>query len=114
VSVKAAGVGLASPFAEGLGIGARLHTSFEDVPPFRHGRTRASKYAAHPECFPRGVPKRPSLPVTAWINKPVSAAVPAQPAAQRAHNGAQAGAVDQVAAFNAVDQTGPETTMPAF
>jgi putative transposase len=31
----------------------------------------AAAYAAHPERFPRGLPKPPQLPTEVWINKPV-------------------------------------------
>jgi putative transposase len=80
----------------------------------RRAQSLAAKYAAHPERFPRGMPMPPLLPVAAWINKPVSATAPAEPADQRAPSGPQAGvAVDQVAAPTAVDETGLTTTMLA-
>ena len=73
----------------------------------RRAESLAAKYAACPERFPRGVPTPPPLPVAAWINKPVSATAPAQPADQRALPGPQAGgAVDEIAAPNAVAETG--------
>jgi hypothetical protein len=80
----------------------------------RRAEALAAKYAAHPERFPRGIPKPPRLPVAAWINKPVSATAPAQPADQRAPTGPQAGeALDQVPASIAVDETGLTTAIPA-
>lgn len=73
----------------------------------RRAAALAAKYAAHPERFPRGLPTPPPLPVAAWINKPVSATAPAEPADQRAPQGAQAGeAVGQVAALAAVAEAG--------
>jgi putative transposase len=48
-------------------------------------------YQAHPERFPRGVPTPPPLPTAAWINKPSATAASAEPADQRALQGAQAG-----------------------
>jgi putative transposase len=80
----------------------------------RRAEALAAKYAAHPERFPRGMPTPPPLPVAAWINRPVSATAPAEPADQRALKGPQAGgAIDQVAAFTAVDETGLSTTILA-
>jgi putative transposase len=48
-------------------------------------------WAKHPERFPHGRPVPPALPTAVWINKPSSAAAPAEPADQRAPNGPQAG-----------------------
>jgi putative transposase len=80
----------------------------------RRAQTLAAKYASCPERFPHGVPTPPPLPTAAWINKPVSATAPAEPADQRAPSGPQAGgAVDQVEALNAVDEIGFTTTMLA-
>jgi putative transposase len=80
----------------------------------RRAEALAAKYAANPERFPRGMPTPPPLPTAAWINKPVSSTAPAEPAAERALTGPQAGgAVDQVAAPTAVDETGSTTTMLA-
>jgi putative transposase len=54
-------------------------------------------WAKHPERFPHGRPFPPPLPTAVWINKPYSAAAPAEPADQRAPTGPQAGgAVDWV------------------
>jgi hypothetical protein len=59
-------------------------------------------------------PAEAPLPVAAWINKPVSATAPAQPADQRAPTGPQAGeALDQVPASIAVDEAGLITAIPA-
>jgi putative transposase len=80
----------------------------------RRAQALAAKYAVHPERFPNGVPTPPPLPTAAWINRPASATAPAQPADQRAPSGPQAGgAMDHVAALNAVDETGPTTTLLA-
>jgi putative transposase len=57
----------------------------------RRAEALIAAYTAHPERFPHGVPTPPPLPVAAWINKPSSAAAPAEPADQRAPQGAQAG-----------------------
>jgi hypothetical protein len=55
----------------------------------------------HPERFPNGCPVSPQLPTAVWINKPTSVAAPAEPADQRALNGAQAGgAVNEVVMIN--------------
>lgn len=40
----------------------------------RRAQALATKYAAHPERFPHGVPTPPTLPTAAWINKPASVA----------------------------------------
>jgi putative transposase len=42
----------------------------------RRAQALATKYAAHPERFPHGVPTPPPLPTAAWINKPISAPAP--------------------------------------
>jgi putative transposase len=57
----------------------------------RRAQALAAKYAAHPERFPHGVPTPPPLPTAAWINKPPLSAALAEPADQRAPQGAQAG-----------------------
>jgi putative transposase len=50
---------------------------------------------AHPERFTHAIPAYPRLPHAVWINKPnVVGAAPAEPACQRAPNGAQAGDAD--------------------
>ncbi len=53
-------------------------------------------YHAHPERFPHGLPGLPRLPHAVWINKPQDAAgaALAEPACQRAPQGAQAGDAD--------------------
>jgi putative transposase len=80
----------------------------------RRAAALGAKYAANPGRFPRGIPTPPPLPTAAWINKPVSATTPAEPADQRAPSGPQAGAAfDQVAEPTAVDETGQTTTMLA-
>jgi putative transposase len=80
----------------------------------RRAHALAAKYAAHPERFPRGLPTPPPLPTAAWINKPVAAVAPAQPAEKRASTGPQAGgAADRDAASNAAAVTGFTTTMLA-
>jgi putative transposase len=48
-------------------------------------------WVKHPERFPHGCPRPAAIPTAVWINKPVSPAAPAEPADQRALNGAQAG-----------------------
>jgi putative transposase len=54
-------------------------------------------WAKHPERFPLGRPTPPALPTAVWINKPSSAAAPAEPADQRTPQGAQAGGAVAVA-----------------
>ena len=66
-----------------------------------HGLARARReargdvllgaWSKHPERFPHGRPVPAELPTAAWINKPSSSAAPAEPADQRAPEGAQAG-----------------------
>lgn len=53
-------------------------------------------YQAHPERFPHGIPRLPELPHAVWINKPqdLSGAALAEPACQRATQGAQVGDAD--------------------
>lgn len=73
-----------------------------------------SAFAEHPERFPHGVPVPRAIPTAAWINKPTSAAAPAEPVDQRAANGAPAGAAvgfvsAHAAAVEAVITTGGAT-----
>ena len=54
-------------------------------------------YRAHPERFTHGLPVLPPLPHAVWINKPITdeaGAAHAEPADQRAPQGAQAGGAD--------------------
>jgi putative transposase len=59
----------------------------------RAARAKAllAAWCKHPERFPHGPPTPAALPTAAWINKPASAAAPAEPADQRAPHGPQAG-----------------------
>lgn len=67
-------------------------------------------WTKHPERFPHGRPVPPALPTAAWINKPSSAAAPAEPADQRAPKGPQAGvAVALAAMLDAVVEDGITT-----
>ena len=78
----------------------------------RRAQVLSAAYAAHPERFPRGCPVPPPLPTAAWINKPTSAAAPAQPADQRAPDGAQAGgAVTGAEAVIPAAEDGPATAI---
>ena len=38
----------------------------------------AAAYCAHPERFPRGLPRPPQLPTEVWLNKPVRTEASAQ------------------------------------
>jgi putative transposase len=67
-------------------------------------------WARHPERFPHGRPVPAPLPSAVWINKPASAAAPAEPADQRAPTGPQAGvAVVVPKAINAAVEAGLTT-----
>ena len=56
------GIGLMTPAAVHYGQAKELHAKRADV--------LAAAYAANPERFVRGLPKPPTLPSAAWINKP--------------------------------------------
>lgn len=57
------GLGLLTPHEVHLGLAAqRLE---------QRAAVLAAAYSAHPERFPRGLPKPPQLPTEVWINKPV-------------------------------------------
>jgi putative transposase len=67
-------------------------------------------WTRHPERFPHGRPVPPALPTAAWINKPSSAAAPAEPADQRVPTGPQAGvAVALAEMLNAAVEDGTMT-----
>ena len=57
------GLGLLTPFEVHHGLAA------ERVE--QRAAVLAAAYAAHPERFPRGLPRPPQLPTEVWINKPV-------------------------------------------
>jgi putative transposase len=59
------GIGLLTPHD--------LHHGLAPVRVHQRTATLTAAYAAHPERFPRGLPKPPEVPTAAWINKPVSA-----------------------------------------
>jgi putative transposase len=68
-------------------------------------------WAKHPERFSHGPPTPAALPTAVWINKPSSAAAPAEPADQRTPQGAQAGGAVAVAEMvNAAVEDGIITT----
>jgi putative transposase len=77
--------------------GLAMHTPYD----VHHGLAEARRatragallaaWSNHPERFPHGPPTPAPLPTAAWINKPASAAAPAEPADQRALHGPQAG-----------------------
>ena len=59
------GIGLLTPHD--------LHHGLATVRVHQRAATLTAAYAAHPERFPRGIPKPPEVPTAAWINKPVPA-----------------------------------------
>ena len=59
------GIGLLTPHD--------LHYGLATVRVNQRAATLTTAYAAHPERFPRGLPKPPEVPTAAWINKLVSA-----------------------------------------
>jgi len=59
------GIGLLTPHD--------LHHGLATVRVNQRAVTLTAAYAAHPERFPRGIPKPPEVPTAAWINKPASA-----------------------------------------
>ena len=58
------GIGLLTPHD--------LHHGLVSVRVHQRAATLTAAYAAHPERFPRGVPKPPEVPTAAWINKPAA------------------------------------------
>ena len=56
------GIGLLTPHD--------LHHGLAPVRVTQRAATLTAAYVAHPERFPRGVPRPPAVPTAAWINKP--------------------------------------------
>lgn len=56
------GIGLFTPFD--------VHFGLADKRVAERARVLEAAFAAHPERFPRGLPKPPARPSAAWINKP--------------------------------------------
>jgi len=50
-----------------------VHHGLATVRVHQRAATLTAAYVAHPERFPRGIPKPPEVPTAAWINKPVPA-----------------------------------------
>ncbi len=64
------GIGLLTPYEVHHGLAAQRVEQRAGV--------LAAAFAAHPERFPRGLPKPPQVPTAVWINKPNLTEVPAQ------------------------------------
>jgi putative transposase len=62
------GIGLLSPFDVHFGLAEKRVTE--------RARVLEAAFRAHPERFPRGMPKPPALPSAVWINKPAVESVP--------------------------------------
>jgi putative transposase len=96
------GIGMFTPYD--------LHHGLAEVRRDARAAVMLDAWVKHPERFPHGRPVLPTLPSAVWINKPSSAAAPAEPADQRAPNGAQAGgAVNFAHMANAADEDGVTT-----
>jgi putative transposase len=61
-------IGLLTPFD--------VHFGLAEKRAAERARVLEAAYRAHPERFPRGLPKPPSLPSAVWINKPAVEPVP--------------------------------------
>jgi putative transposase len=77
------GIGMVTPYD--------LHLGLAETRRDARAVVMVDAWTKHPERFPHGCPVPPALPTAAWINKPASAAAPAQPADQRATAVPQAG-----------------------
>lgn len=96
------GIGMLTPFDLHHGLGKARRDA--------RALVMQDAWARHPERFPHGRPTPPALPTEVWINKPSSAAAPAEPADQRTPKGAQAGgAVDAAQMVNAAVEDGITT-----
>ncbi len=80
------GIGMLTPYEVHHGLGEATRAARATV--------LHEAFSRHPERFPNGMPVPQPLPTEAWINKPASMTAPAQPADQRAPQGAQAGGAD--------------------
>jgi putative transposase len=96
------GIGMFTPYDVHYGLADARRTARADV--------LLAAWAKRPERFPHGLPTPAALPTAAWINKPSSSAAPAEPADQRAPEGAQAGEAVVVATMlNAAGEDGLTT-----
>jgi putative transposase len=96
------GIGLVTPHD--------LHHGLAEARRGERAAVLLDAWAKHPERFPQGRPVPPALPTAVWINKPSSAAAPAEPADQRAPHGAQAGgAATEAEIVNAAVEDGITT-----
>ena len=76
------GIGMLTPFD--------LHHGLAESRRDARAAVMIEAWAKHPERFPHGCPvPPPALPTAAWINKPASVTVPAEPADHRAPEGPQ-------------------------
>lgn len=50
-----------------------VHYGFAAARVEQRSKVLLAAYQAHPERFPRGLPKPPEAPTEVWINKPVRA-----------------------------------------
>ena len=87
-----------------------LHHGLADARRTARAGVLLDAWAKHPERFPHGPPTPATLPTAAWINKPSSSAASAEPADQRAAQGAPAGgAVIGVSTVNVAVEVGLRT-----